>query len=266
MTVNKPEILSFNNFIRYLDIPKACELNKPIYKKMFLDNGILDTTDKACLKGDVDKIRWLYTLKPSTINIAPHIDSECEYPEVAVLHVELSNPKRIKRIAHFINRSIPYPLVLLFTHHSDGQDYLAISLADKRINQADKEKWVIEDSIYSGWISFTNQNDHEATFLASLHIGNLPFKNFWIFYQALMERVIAINCAYHSGSFNLVDDNKQQVNQNRLEMLRELEKLDTQKAEITNKLKKEKQMGKQVDLNTQVKNINDKIAQIKSSL
>ncbi len=266
MTVNKPEILSFDNFIQYLDIPKACELNKPIYKKMFLDNGILDTTDKTCLKYDVDKVRWLYTLKPSTINIAPHINSEHEYPEVAVLHIELSNPKRLKRIAHFINRSIPYPLVLLFTHHSDGQDYFAISLADKRINQADKEKWVIEDSIYSGWISFTNQNNHEATFLASLHMSNLPFKNFWNFYQALMERVIAMNCAYNSGSFTLAGDNRQQINKNRLEMLRELEKLDAQKTEITNKLKKEKQIGKQVDLNTQVKNINDKIAQIQGSL
>ncbi|HNP50533.1 MAG TPA: DUF4391 domain-containing protein [Nitrosomonas nitrosa] len=263
MTFKKTGITSFDNFIQYLDIPKACELNKPIYKKMFLDNGILDTTDKACLKGDVDKIRWLYTLKPSTINIAPHIDSEREYPEVAVLHAELSNPKRIKRIAHFINRSIPYPLVLLFTHHSDGQNYLAICLADKRINQADKEKWVIKDSIYSGWISFTNQNNLEAAFLASLHMSNLPFKNFWNFYQALMERVIAMNCAHHSGSFTLASDNKQK---NRLEILRELEKLDAQKAEIANKLKKEKQMGKQVDLNTQVKNINDKIAQIKSSL
>ena len=51
-----------------------------------------------------------------------------------------------------------------------------------------------------------------------------------------------------------------------LEKLRELEKLDTQKVEVANKLKNEKQMGRQVDLNTKVKNINDRIAEIKGSL
>ena len=49
-------------------------------------------------------------------------------------------------------------------------------------------------------------------------------------------------------------------------MLREIEKLNMQKTEIANRLKKEKQMGKQVELNTKVKEINDKIVEIKSSL
>ena len=45
-----------------------------------------------------------------------------------------------------------------------------------------------------------------------------------------------------------------------------IEKLKSEKSEIANKLKKEKQMGKQVELNTQVKKINDKIAQLTSNL
>ena len=76
---------------------------------------MLDAADKASLKDDIDKIRWLYTLKPSTINIAPYSDNERDYPEVAVLHFDLSGINRIKRIAQFVNRAIPYPLILLFT-------------------------------------------------------------------------------------------------------------------------------------------------------
>ena len=49
-------------------------------------------------------------------------------------------------------------------------------------------------------------------------------------------------------------------------MLRELEKLEAEKSEITNKLKKEKQMGRQVEMNTYVKEINDEIARIKGKL
>ena len=82
-----------------------------------------------------------------------------------------------------------------------------------------------------------------------------------------MERVIAINCAIHSGDFKLdVLYGSTDQGIGRLEKLRELEKLDVQKTELANKLKKQKQMGRQVDLNTKVKNINDRIAEIKGSL
>jgi len=259
-------IQSFDDFLEHLDIPSSCRLDKPVFKKLFLDNGVLDATDKKCLKDDILRVRWLYTLKPSTINIAAYGDDIREYPEVAVLHVELSNASRAARIAHFINRSIPYPLVLLFTAEIDGHSSMSISLADKRINQADKEKWVLEDSVNSGWLTFTDQSASESEFMNSLKVTALPFTDFWRFYQALMERVIAINCAIHSGDFKLDVHGTSNQGNGRLQMLRELEKLDAQKAQIANKLKKEKQMGRQVDLNTKVKNINDRIAEIKGSL
>jgi hypothetical protein len=260
------KITDFDSFLQNLGIPKICELNKPIYKKMFLDNGILDATDKKCLKDDVDKIRWLYTLKPSTINIAPYFDKEHEYPELAVLHLELSSPNRFKRIAHFINRSIPYPLILLFTCNIEDQASLAIYLADKRINQGDKEKWVIEDSIHTDWITLSEQSGAENQFLNSLAINNLSFTNFFNFYKALTDRVTAIQCASYSGEFLLDYNSSEDGNQDRLTMLREIEKLYTQKSGVANKLKKEKQMGRQVEMNIQIKQISDKIAQFKGNL
>jgi len=259
-------IQSFDDFLEHLDIPRSCRLDKPVFKKLFLDNGVLDATDKKCLKDDILRVRWLYTLKPSTINIAAYGDDIREYPEVAVLHVELSNSSRAARIAHFINRSIPYPLVLLFTAEIDGHTSMSISLADKRINQADKEKWVLEDSVNTGWLTFSDLSASESEFMNSLKLTALPFTDFWRFYQALMERVIAINCANHSGEFKLdVHGTSVQIT-GRLEKLRELEKLEVKKTEITNKLKNEKQIGKKVELNTQVKKLSDRIDEIGGSL
>lgn len=270
--------ISFDDFLECLDVPSSCELNKPIFKKMFSEatdgkKSILDAADKKALKDDIEKIRWLYTLKPNTINIAPYKDSEREYPEIAILHVELSNAvcsKNIyRRIAHFINRAIPYPLVILFTYENDGSQHLSLVMADKRINQADKEKWVIEDSIHSYWINLDSLRAAEIGFFESLKINNLPFTNFFAFYQALIERLVAINCAEHSGDFSL--DKTGQLNEKacssvRLDRLRELERLESQRSEISNKLKKIKQIGKQVELNTQIKKINDEIANMKGSL
>ena len=259
-------IQSFDGFLVHLDIPSSCRLDKLVFKKLFLDVGVLDTTDKKCLKDDVMRVRWLYTLKPSTINIAAYGDDIREYSEVAVLHIELSNPARAARIAHFINRSIPYPFVLLFTAETNGGTSMSVSLADKRINQADKERWVLEDSVSSGWINFAYQSEPESDFLISLKVSSLPFTDFWRFYQALMARVIAMNCAAYSGDFKLNGSGTPEQGTGRLDKLRELERLDARKVELANKLKKEKQMGRQVELNTKVKKINDRIAEIKGSL
>lgn len=261
---------NFEDFLQTLEIPKACELNKPVFKKMFLDasdgkKGVLDAADKNSLKEDVERIRWLYTLKPNTINIAPYKDDELEYPEIAVLHIELSNPNRVKRIAHFIHRAIPYPLILLLTCNVEEQENLMVAIAFKRTNQADREKWVINDSMNTGWIDLSNTSEAESGFLSSLKLTGLPFNNFYLFYQAVAKRVVAVICAEHSSVFSL-DEGADKGSENRLDMLRELEKYTAKKSELANKLKKEKQMGKQVDLNTQIKNINDKIAKIKSSL
>tara|TARA_R110002095_G_scaffold150072_4_gene129652 strand:+ start:270 stop:1115 length:846 start_codon:yes stop_codon:yes gene_type:complete len=271
--------ISFDDFLDLLAVPKACEINKLIFKKMFLDandgkKAILDSADKKALKDDIDKIRWLYTLKPNTINIAPYKDQEREYPEIAILHIELAQSERLKRIAHFINRAIPYPLVMLFTCEAGSAQNLALVLADKRINQADKEKWVIEDSIHTRWITLISVSSAEYEFFESLKISKLPFTNFFALYQALIERVVAVKCAEHSGIFSIekaATSSQKSSSQKtsstvRLDKLRELERLGAQRSEISNKLKNEKQMGKQVELNTQIKKINDEIANIQGSL
>lgn len=251
-------------FIDHLSIPKSCELNKPVFKKLFLENGILDIADKAALKDDVEKIRWLYTLKPATINIAAHIDSERDFSEIAVLQVDLTSAKRIKRIATFMQRSIPYPLILLFTQGNQ----LCLSVADKRINQADREKWVVEDILYTDWIDLAAPTVAHAAFLEDCNINSFSFANFLSFYKSLADRVIASNCASHSGRYeqDAADNIENKPGEGRLERLRELEKLNLKKAEIANKLKKEKQLGRQVELNTQIKKINDALEKIRETI
>lgn len=251
-------------FIDHLSIPQSCELNKPVFKKLFLENGILDIADKTALKDDVDKIRWLYTLKPATINVAAYIDSERDFSEVAVLQVDLTSPKRLKRIATFMQRSIPYPLILLFTQGSQ----ICLSVADKRINQADKEKWVVEDILHTDWIDLAAPTVVQAAFLEDCRINSFSFVNFLSFYKSLAECVIAVNCAAHSGRYErgMVDNIENKHSESRLERLRELEKLNLKKIEIANKLKKEKQMGRQVELNTQIKKINDALESIRETI
>jgi len=242
-----------------LNIPDNCKLAKPIFKKLFLENGNLDITDKKALKDDIDKIRWLYTLKQNTINIAPYQDNEREYLEIAILQIDLSNNSRMKRIASFIQKSIPYPLVVIFT--CDGK--FCLSLADKRINQADKSKWVVEENWITRWIDADNPTEAEAAFMAACAINHLSFTNFYAFYEDIKSRVIALNAGAHKSSFEL---GSKERTANRLKDLRKIDELERETTDLRSRLKKESQFNHKLELNMEIKKRTDSIARLLEQL
>jgi len=247
------------DFLDSLDIPQKCFLNKTLFKKLFLESGMLDITDKKALKDDIDKIRWLYTLKPSTINIEPFKDESREYDEVAILQLDLTSPTRIKRIASFVNKAIPYPLILIFTHG----DMMALHVADKRTNQADKAKWVVEDGWMTHWFNPSAPTQDEQQFMVDLSLKELSFLNFYAFYCDAKNCVIALNASTQTGTYNVT---RGSASETRIEKLRALETLEQDKTELQNKLKKEKQMGRQVEITTGIKNMADQINDLKQQL
>ena len=274
----------FEAFLEGLNVPNSCVLNKPLFKKMFQEHADLDAKDKKALKDDVDKIRWLYTLKPSTINIVPFSDDLRDYGELAFLHVELSTTKNAERIGQLINRAIPYPLVIFFVHaenkgtegtsDSDSnvrekqpdKEQLAICLADKRINRADQAKWVIEELQLSPWLRLGCKTQSEQAFFNSLNFTSLPHSNFWQFYQAFMCRVQALQCAEVSGRFCLVDGlvNGEAAEQQRqqLQHYRQIEQdIKKLRAQI-----KQAEFSQQVVLNTQIKQQEQRLRQIAETL
>ncbi|MDG1708608.1 MAG: DUF4391 domain-containing protein [Emcibacteraceae bacterium] len=242
-----------------MDIPESCFLNKTLFKKLFQENAGLDITDKKALKDDIDKIRWLYTLKPSTINIASFHDEIREYEEVAVIQIDVTNIARIKRIASFVNKAIPYPLIILFSH----DDQLAISIADKRINQADKEKWVTEEGWLTHWFNPKTPTPSELQFMQGMNIKELSFINFHSFYHDVKKCVIALNSAQRSGIYN---STTQEQTDNQRESLRRIDELDNKIAELRASLKKETQFNAKLKLNVAVKECQDTITQLEQEL
>lgn len=242
-----------------LAIPDSCLLDKPVYKKMFLEHAELDVTDRKALSEDVSRIRWLYTLKPDTINISPYQDSEREFLEIAVLAISLSSPARVRRIASLMHRAIPYPLILIF---EDGTK-ACISTADKRINQADKAKLVIADRWLTGWIDVSAPTQAQHGFLEALTFTKLPSTNFFALYEAYQALVIAIIAAERSGTFQAVhmDASKEQG-----AMLRKIEALEREIGEHKAKLKRETQMANKINLNSAIRTRKDSILTLTDKL
>ena len=242
-------------------IPESCRLGKRVFKKLFHKNAVLNATDKKALSDDVDTIVWQYTFKPTTIPIQTYEDNQREYHEVALLQVNLKQTGRANRLAEIIHRAIPYPLFVIFV----SDKICSISLANKRFSQAEKDAIVAEDFQVTGWLDLENPTELQFSFLKSLNMTTWPHTHFFAFYRAAMDRVIALACAEYTGHYSLEIPGGLSVD-DRANKLKQVEKLQQEKSELQSKLKKEKNLGTQVQLNTRVKNITDRIKAIKSEL
>lgn len=247
------------SFLSGLCIPDSCLLDKPVYKKMFLDHAELDPTDRKALSEDVGRIRWQYTLKPDTINIAPFQDNEREYLEIAILSVELSSAARVNRIAAFMHRAIPYPLILIFEHSGK----IAISVAEQRINQADKSKLVLVDRWQTRWIDVHKPSAPEAAFLEAIALHRLPATNFYALYEGFQGQVIGLIASDRTGTFAPVSI---AVSKEHSVVLKEIDGLEREIAELRAVLKRKHQMGPKITLNGKIRERKDAIIRLEARL
>jgi hypothetical protein len=241
-------------------IPDTCHLGKRVFKKLFHENAKLGATDKKAFREDIDIITWVYTLKPSTISIQAFEDKQREYHEVAILQIDLKTLNRTNRVAEVIHRAIPYPLVIVFAFKT----MCALSLAHKRFSQAEKGAIVAENFIITGWIDLAAPRPVQQAFLDSLAVSDLPHTHFFAFYSALMDRLVALDCARLTDKYRLESTStKHQFRRDRLAICHELE---IQIAEHKVSIKKETQFNRQVELNMKMKELEKQLQTITAEL
>jgi len=261
--------MNVDAFYEHLGMPKACLLGKRIYKKQFHDNAKLTSAEKKALSEDVDTIEWRFTLKPSTINIPRYVTEELDYSEVALLHIRLKEDKRQQLIGKLIQRAIPYPMILVMEH--EGR--LLIQVADKRINQADSEKVVIESFLGTGWIDLLEPSAVQQKFLNDFRITDFSYANFHDFYQSITQRIVALNCADRTGRYalegssgGLDGDAGEESGNRKIEQLRTLDELEKQQISLRSALKRESQFNQRLELNMKIKKLAQEMDSVKEQL
>ena len=104
--------------------------------------------------------------------------------------------------------------------------------------------------------------ESEQKFLNSLTFTGLPHSNFWQFYQAIMARVQALQCAHISGRFHLASGEVMQQQADQLNRYRSIENdIKKLRAQI-----KQAEFSQQVVLNTQIKQQEQRLKQIAETL
>lgn len=260
-----------------LNLPDTTQLNSRIYKKTLLDSVDLSSADKKVINEDIDTLIWRNTLKPETINIPKLESNELDYPEIAIIQVALkeSNPsekqnsdRRIQRLVELIQRAIPYPLLLVITINNR----LWLSLANKRQSLADHQKLTVESFFNSHWIDGDRLLPIERDFLNTLKIDQLDWGNYYRFYQGLVNRLVALQAARHTGQFQLESPHPERANENsgtpsgRQSVLREIEQLEEEYNRLRGTLKKESQFNRRLTLNMQIKQCQQQIQRLTDHL
>lgn len=273
-----------------LALPDSTFLGTRITKKMLIDNNELSNQDKKLVTDVIQSIEWQNTLKPETLNVAVYVTDTVEYIEIAVIRVvlksDIKNKAKLKNVAKLLHTLIPYPVILLL----ELGEELAISLADKRINQADKSKLVIEYIYNSDWLSSMGLTENENAFLNDFSLRNVSSLNYFELYQDFISMLIGLETSKISGHYlskssrykNYSDKNiltvqndsepesslsfSEKSNEDKTALLKELEGLEAELSSIRNKIKKETQMNTKMRLNVEARKIKQAITVIKTHL
>ena len=239
-------------FYDRLGFPETSLLDKRIYKRMVLDHGELTAADKKTLSEDVTKLTWKYALKADTVQVLPYEDAEKEYLEVAVVEAMLSSRKRAPRIAEMIQRAIPYPVLLVMVEGAE----VCVSVAHKRFSLAEKGSIVGEGFLSSPW-SGEPPKEIDETFYDSLSLRNLSQVDFYALYRSMVQAVLARACAELTGCFVLDAGGSVVDRRRRLDQCHEMER---EIGSLRIAIGKQDRFAEQVELNTQLKEIENRLA------
>ena len=253
---------SLTNFVEFfyskLNLPQAAYLGARIYKKQLLENADLTITDRKWVNEDIESLEWRYTLKPATINVAKYEDADREYLEIALLHIKIKSDTHVKRLGEVIQRSIPYPLVVVFEY----DNRININLADKRVNRADASKLKVEQFFDSDWL-FSN-SEAELAFFEQLNATSFSHQDLFTYYQELVRRLVALQTARFTGKFSLTAN--AEADKLRQENLQALKQLELQLVSLKTQVKNETQFNRKLEGNVQIKQVKQQIQHITTKL
>lgn len=223
----------------FLNIPDSCWIGTTIYKKLFYENADLSASEKTLFTDVINKITWLYCLKPETINIPAYKDEVRDYPEIEVIEVLVHKDYRLKRIAEIMMRTIPYPMLLIFKLEDKRQIYVA----HQRSSQSDSSKNTIEEFIATGWLT------SDSALFDKLDIKQMRFTNFYTLYSDIVD-VISI---YKLSTIMPMDDNI--TGAEARELSAKIEDIEQRIISLRSKLKKENQFNRKMELNIEIKRL-----------
>jgi hypothetical protein len=214
-------------------------------------------------------------LKPTPIGLPEYRDEVREYLEIAVLRLTLRDDRNeapvapaelrsasAQRIIEFVHRAVPYPVMLMTEH--DHVRRVDLSVAHKRWSQGEAGKTVLDGEVVAVEWEAARDAVRWPAVAEALALGRQPRTTMYAVYQGWMDTLIAVQAASVTGTFTAAVSPEQAAD--RLEALRECERLDAEIARVHAAAAREKQVARQVELNLALKRLRASKAEARARL
>ena len=209
-----------------IELPKSTEFNKKIPKQKFYENLEISPALKKIFIEQVDKILWSYKIASSSTNLA---DGSL-VKEIEVFEVFLKSPNLDDELLHHIDRAVPYHIVFILEYQGRYKACISYKEAATSGNRAFK----VNSYYYTDWLD--NQN--------------LPLKLEGLNLDAAYEnfvRQIAGKTLQKVASDESLKESVARSEQKEL--------LQKQILALESKIRKEKQLNKQIQINNELKKL-----------
>jgi hypothetical protein len=218
-----------------LGLPKSTEFNRFIpkqkfYKALYTKKSLPNKTKNYFVK-QIKSITWENKIDHTTMNIAKGSLVE----EIEVFRVELHDYEIDDSVLYIIDENIPYHILFVFEYNNKKKyllSYKEISREARTIN--------IHKIFQSDWIS----EDEDLLKFSGISLDDM--------YENLLNSI----------SNNVLDKFLGDTLKERVLSSIEYEKIQKQVNNLSKKIKKEKQFNRQVELNTELKELNKKISSL----
>ncbi len=232
-----------------LQLPTPAIIAHRVPKTLLVENGAPTAADKRHIEDGIEELRWVATLKPTTVGVASFVDDTREAVELAVLTLRLRAGARLPRLVELVHRAIPYHLMLLTQSDAGG---VQVSLADKRWAQNERDKVVLDGDLVQCEVSTLAEAVCEQL-LASLALVRQPRTNLYALYRGWIDAVLAAKAATITGDFVPAADAAHAAG--RAAALDACAAIEGRIASLRAAASKEKQLARQVELNMQLKTL-----------
>jgi hypothetical protein len=212
----------------FVSYPKQAAFGRVLPKNKIYEHSGASPAVREMFVRQVEQIVWQFKLAPETINLP----SKPGVPELQIFAIQLKTPALNQEVLRCIDGAVQFPIIFELTF----EDKTQVVAAFKRPSESDSNRWVVSDYFLTQWM--TNDSARVAMPLA-LDLG--------VLYERLLERLIPIPFRQNETLSELVT---------RVEHLR-LKENEVQK--ITNKLAKEKQFNRKVEINAQLRAIRQEL-------
>lgn len=209
-----------------LGLPKATEFNRRIPKAKFYENVNITTSLKRLFVDYVKTIYWRNKIASTTTNL-----STGKYvTEIEVFEVNLNSPQVDIDLFKFIDSVIPYHILYILEYNGKYQVWIGY----KETTNIDKKISKVDRYYQTNWFEETEL----VVRLEGLNLDDV--------YENLVRQIAGDKLQSDSSTESL----KQSVERDK-----EIETLQKQISILQNKIRKEKQLNKQIEMNTELKKL-----------